>query len=212
MSVYNTKIPLLKILTIKEFCESKYKEKSSLFIAQAYPLSYPEETADLLNSVKKKFYDATHHCYAYRFNNSVKYSDDGEPSGTAGVRILNAIDHFSLNHILLIVIRYFGGVKLGVGPLGKAYYTSAVQALETCRMIEKIGHYQCKISVGFSFMSGVHKILNNVEAKLFSCEYENNADFTVMIKPDKIEDFQRELQNLTAGKFDFSCGKEIIFI
>lgn len=205
-------MPQLKIRTIKEFCESKHKEKGSLFIAQVYPLSNHEEIQDLLSSVKKKFFDATHHCYAYKFDDYLKYSDDGEPSGTAGIRILNAIDHYGLNHILLIVIRYFGGVKLGVGLLGKAYYNSAVQTIEACRLIERIGYHQCKIIVDFSFVSNIFRVLNNAEAKNISYEYKDKAEFSAMIKPDKIEDFRRDVENLTSGKFGFSTSKEIIFI
>ena len=124
--------------TIGSFNETTLKEKSSVFNAQAYPVENEEDALQIVEKTKKKYYDATHHCYAYKLTgNKIKYSDAGEPSGTAGIRILNAINHFNMQNILVIVIRYFGGTKLGVGPLGKAYYNSVIQTLKSSRIIEK---------------------------------------------------------------------------
>ena len=95
-----------KIKSITKFTETKFKEKGSQFIGQAYPVQKEEEAQELLESIRKKYYDATHHCYCYNIFESVnKYSDDGEPSGTAGIRILNAINHFELTNILVVSIR-----------------------------------------------------------------------------------------------------------
>ena len=128
-----------KILTVKEFYESKFKQKGSIFVGQAYPAGQEKQAEEILELVRKKYHDATHHCYAYRvYAKEEKYSDDGEPSGTAGVRILNAIHHLDLYNVLVISIRYFGGVKLGVGPLGKAYYQSALQTLEQAKKNRKV--------------------------------------------------------------------------
>ena len=112
-----------EIKTIKKSAEVKFKEKGSLFLSKSYNITNVENVEDILNNLKKEFFDATHRCFAYRLNsvstaNNFRYSDDGEPSGTAGIRILNAIDHFELQNCLIAVIRYFGGTKLGVGPLG----------------------------------------------------------------------------------------------
>ncbi|MBI5727800.1 MAG: YigZ family protein, partial [Ignavibacteriales bacterium] len=109
--------------TISEKAEFRLKEKGSLFTGIAFPVRNVQECDEILAQHRKDFYDATHVCYAYRIiNGPVKYSDDGEPAGTAGVRLLNAIEHFNYYNILVLSIRYFGGTKLGVGPLGKAYY------------------------------------------------------------------------------------------
>jgi putative IMPACT (imprinted ancient) family translation regulator len=120
--------------TIKEPNESRIKEKSSIFIGRAFPIKSTNEAEKILGKVKQEFYDASHHCFAYKLiDGNVKSSDAGEPPGTAGVRILNAIKHFKLNNILLIMVRYFGGTKLGIGPLGKAYYQCAFKILESAR-------------------------------------------------------------------------------
>src|ERR1035437_8880518 len=120
------------IRSIEGFTEAGIKEKGSAFTGQAYFMSDSDECVKKLNKIIKQFYDATHHCYCYKLNSGeAKYSDNGEPSGTAGIRILNAIEHFDLTDILVVVIRYFGGTKLGVGPLGKAYYESALNVLKS---------------------------------------------------------------------------------
>ena len=108
------------IRTIEGITEASIKEKGSVFTGKAYFMSNSQDCIAKLNEIKKEFYDATHHCYCYKLNTGeIKYSDNGEPSGTAGIRILNAIEHFILTDMLVVVIRYFGGTKLGVGPLVK---------------------------------------------------------------------------------------------
>ncbi|MDZ7765436.1 MAG: YigZ family protein [Melioribacteraceae bacterium] len=105
-----------------------------MFIGYAAPCKNDEEAEQILEGKKKQYYDATHNCYAYKIlPESIKYLDDGEPSGTAGIRILNAIQHFDLTNLIVISTRYFGGTKLGVGPLGKAYYNSALLYTQRCK-------------------------------------------------------------------------------
>ena len=111
-----------KILTLDNFAEVTYKEKSSVFRGQVYHCETDNEAANILAQTKKKYYDATHHCFAFKLiTEKFKYSDDGEPNGTAGIRILNAIEHFDLINVMVVITRYYGGTKLGFGPLGKAY-------------------------------------------------------------------------------------------
>src|ERR1035437_7449750 len=126
------------IRSIEGFTEAGIKEKGSAFTGQAYFMSDSDECVKKLNEIKKEFYDATHHCYCYKLNSGeMKYSDNGEPSGTAGIRILNAIEHFDLTDLLVVVIRFCGGKKLGVGPLEKFYYKSAFNVFKCSKIIEK---------------------------------------------------------------------------
>ncbi|MEO8398771.1 MAG: YigZ family protein [Ignavibacteriaceae bacterium] len=135
-----------QITTVTDFHSSKSKEKNSIFIGQVFPLESEIEFHKILEEVKRDLYDASHHCYAYRLKNDLfKYSDDGEPSGSAGVRILNAIEHFDLKDVLVIVNRYFGGTKLGIGPLGKAYFDSAFQVLNQAKKITKHAFLKIKL-------------------------------------------------------------------
>jgi uncharacterized YigZ family protein len=121
--------------TVKERCRTSLKIKASEFIATVIPVKNIEEVTNNLSELRSEFFDAAHNCFAYRIGNSghiFRYSDDGEPSGSAGKPILFAIDKFNFSDILVVVTRYFGGTKLGVGGLVRAYSDSAESALITC--------------------------------------------------------------------------------
>lgn len=189
-----------KILTVKDFYESKFKQKGSIFIGQVYPVVQEKQAEEILESVRKKYHDATHHCYAYRvYAKEEKYSDDGEPSGTAGVRILNAIHHFDLYNVLVISIRYFGGVKLGVGPLGKAYYQSALQTLEQAKKIEKFMQNKLKIIFDYSLSGKVHNLLNLHNAKIMQTLFEDKPAILFLIEPGRQGQFAKAVKELSKG-------------
>jgi putative IMPACT (imprinted ancient) family translation regulator len=102
-----------EIRTIRTGDEVKFKEKGSLFISQPFSIENEQSATEILREIKKKYFDASHHCYAWRLSDgNFKSSDDGEPSGTAGLRIMNAIDHYDLTNLIVIVTRWFGGTKL----------------------------------------------------------------------------------------------------
>ena len=200
-----------KILTIAGFTEKKLKEKGSQFIAQCFPVSNENEAAKLLSEIRKKYYDATHHCYAYRlFDGTFKYSDDGEPSRTAGIRILNAIDHFSLTNILVVVIRYFGGTKLGVGPLGKAYYNSALEGLEKAKIIEKYFYNKVYVSVDFSQISSIHHVINNFNVKILNTEYGEKVTFEILVLLNDVDNFQDKLIDELKGNVQIIIEEDIV--
>ncbi len=192
-----------QIITVKQFHKSNFKEKGSEFIAHVYPVEDLESCAKILESIKKKFYDAAHHCYAYKLLNEIqKYSDDGEPSGTAGIRILNAIDHFNLTNLLVVVTRYFGGTKLGVGPLGKAYYSSAFNVLEEAKHSKKELVEKLIVKMDFSLVSQLYRIAANYKAKVNSSEFETDALYEIIINPNFIDAFNNELNDATNGKIE----------
>ena len=140
--------------------EFRTKEKGSTFISLTKGIETEEEANSYLQSVKKKYYDATHHCYSYKLVNSLyKYSDAGEPNGTAGIRIYNAQNHYELTNLITIIVRYFGGVKLGVGPLGKAYYEAASENLATTKILKKLLHHEMIISYGYEESKTVHRFI-----------------------------------------------------
>ncbi|HED38670.1 MAG TPA: DUF1949 domain-containing protein [Ignavibacteria bacterium] len=199
------------ILTIAGFTEEKLKEKGSRFIAQCFPITSEDEANNNLDEIRKKYYDATHHCYAYRlFDGTFKYSDDGEPSGTAGLRILNSIDHFSLTNILVVVIRYFGGTKLGVGPLGKAYYNSAFEVLQKAGKINKTFYNKIFVTVGFSQISFVHHVINIFDVKLKNTDYKDVVTFEILVKINEIDIFKDKLIDELKGGVQIIIEDEII--
>lgn len=199
--------------TVKNFNESSLKEKNSVFTAQIFPIKNEDVAIQKLNEIKKKLYDANHHCFAYKLTNGVfKYSDDGEPSGTAGIRILNAIEHFELLNILIIVIRYFGGTKLGVGPLGKAYYNSALQVLENSEIILKIAYRKIFVKSDFDNISFVHKAMEKFDGKIENIKYENDATFECLIKNEKIDSIKLFLKEASNGKINITIKNDILYL
>jgi len=202
-----------EFLTIKEFSESKFKEKGSLFIGQCYPVNTEEEAVSHLERIRKKYYDATHHCYAYSLlNNELKYSDAGEPTGSAGIRILNAIQHFSLSNVLVVSIRYFGGTKLGVGPLGKAYYQSALSALENAGIIKKTCYKKILITSDFQFISHIHHALSKVSSKILDTYYEDKVSLLCLVRPGDLPRLHSFINETLSGKVQIEDKNEHIYI
>ena len=171
-----------QIKTIDEFKEATLVEKKSTFIARVYPVDSEETVKVKLSEIKKKYYDASHHCFAYKFSDgNFRYSDAGEPSGSAGIRILNAIEHFDLINVIIIVTRYFGGVKLGVGPLGKAYYLAAYEVLKKSSIISKQLFQKCIINSDFENISSVHRILAKKNSKILESNYDEDVKLICLI-------------------------------
>ncbi|MCH7769638.1 MAG: YigZ family protein [Bacteroidetes bacterium] len=201
-----------QIVTIDKFHEFSSKEKGSIFIGQVYHCETEDEVHDIITGVKKKYFDASHHCFAYKFlNEKFKYSDDGEPNSTAGIRILNAIDHFKLLNILVLVIRYFGGTKLGVGPLGKAYYSSAINVLLGSQQITKRLHQELIIESDFNFIIHVHRLLANYEAIISVSEYHEKAKLKCWIKPSGISKITNQLMHISKGKVRINPQEAIYY-
>jgi uncharacterized YigZ family protein len=203
----------VEIKTISSSSESKYKEKGSVFIAKSFKIKSIEEAESFLEKIKKKFYNATHHCFAFRLQDgNLKYSDDGEPNGTAGIRILNAIDHFELTNIIIVVIRYFGGVKLGVGPLGKAYYNSAYQVIDSSKIITLKHYKKIIISADFSFISHIHRILSKHNSIIENSTFDTKANFECFSGLKEIEIISSELNEISKGEILISQSDEDYFL
>ena len=162
-----------------------------------------------MERIKKEFYDASHHCYAFKITDNLKYSDAGEPSGTAGIRILNAIEHFELVNILVVVVRYFGGTKLGAGGLGRAYYDSALQALEEAKIKKKFLYQKIFIKLDFQFAQKVYHLFSDSEKKILNVNYDEEAEFECLVKPGKLSQIIKNLNDLTNGMVEISKGENI---
>ena len=153
--------------TIKSFSQGVFKDRGSRFIAHAYPVSDKDSVKTILDSLRKEFHDARHHCYAYMtgYERSVwRINDDGEPSGTAGKPILGQINSSGLTNILIVVIRYFGGTLLGVPGLINAYRTAAAEAITNAEIIECTVQDHYEITYPYSSMNDVMKILKEESA------------------------------------------------
>ncbi|MDZ7626324.1 MAG: YigZ family protein [Ignavibacteriaceae bacterium] len=201
-----------EIRTIDEFREVTTTIKKSNFIAQVYSVNSEDEFKLQLTKTKKKYYDASHHCYAYKLvNGNVRYSDAGEPNGTAGVRILNAIEHFSLVNQLLIVSRFFGGIKLGVGPLGKAYYESAFQVLSESKISTKHLYQKVEISSDIDQINIIHRILTNHKSIIIDSEYQDKLRLSCFIKSAEAELISQKLSDSGKSKIIFTIQPEFVY-
>lgn len=175
--------------TLKCPAEAQLTEKRSRFLAFAFHVSNEEEAKSIVNTHKKKFYDARHVCYAYVLGNdgaTTRANDDGEPSGTAGRPILGQIQSRNLTYALVIVVRYFGGVKLGTGPLGVAYKTAAADALDAAETEERIVTGQFRISAPYADADVAMRFVREGGAAITDRQY--TATGTVLAVEVRLDD------------------------
>lgn len=192
---------LEKILTITQKESNKVKIKGSKFLGFCYPISSENDASEILNKLKKEYYDATHHCFAYKTTYSdEKYSDDGEPNGTAGIRILNAINHFELTNIIVVIVRYFGGTKLGVGPLGKAYFDTSFELLKKTQIVELKRHYKIEIIYDYEDGSKIHRIINKYGGKNVGSEFDSSPKLIIDVPYANFDIIHKEIIEITANR------------
>lgn len=175
--------------TLKCPAEAQLTEKRSRFLAFAFHVSNEEEAKSIVNTYKKKYYDARHVCYAYVLGNdgaTTRANDDGEPSGTAGRPILGQIQSRNLTYALVIVVRYFGGVKLGTGPLGVAYKTAAADALDAAETEERIVTGQFRISAPYADADVAMRFVREGGAAITDRQY--TATGTVLAVEVRLDD------------------------
>ncbi len=171
--------------TIKAESTGQFKEKGSKFVALAFPVKEEEEIKLILQDLRKSYYDARHHCFAYRLGpDKKKYraNDDGEPSGSAGKPILGQLLSLDLTDILLVVIRYFGGTKLGVPGLINAYKTAAREALEANIIVTRTQKKIYKIRFDYIKLNDVMKIIKENQPDIIKQEFEMDCLMTLSIR------------------------------
>ncbi len=171
--------------TIKIKSEGIYKEKGSKFISYAYPISSEEEVRPIVKALKKEYYDARHHCYAFilgKDKNKFRSADDGEPSNSAGAPILGQIRSLDLTNVLVVVVRYFGGTKLGVPGLVNAYREATKDALNHATILEAFELEQITISFDYIKMNDVMKVIKDFSIQLLEQGYESNCTMLLQYK------------------------------
>lgn len=178
--------------SVASHSEGLFKDNGSRFIAHAYPVETEEEIKAIVDSLKKEYHDARHHCYAYRLGHlgdKFRANDDGEPSGSAGRPILGQIDSAGLSDILVVVVRYFGGIKLGIPGLIRAYKTSTLDALEQAEIVEKIAGKWFKVEFGYMAMNSVMKILKDMDLVQRNQEFSNSCSLETRVRLSLIDGF-----------------------
>ena len=186
-------------LTIAAPAEAIYKEKSSKFITYAYPVHSEEEIRERLEVLYKRHYDATHHCYAWRLGphgEQFRSNDDGEPSGTAGKPILGQLLSAALTDCLIVVVRYFGGTKLGVSGLISAYKESALAVIQEAEIIEKTVDRYFTIEFPYLVMNDVMRIIKEEQPNILSQEFDNLCTMRLSMRESRVETILGKLRKV----------------
>lgn len=192
-------------ITISDISEGIYKEKGSKFLSFALPVTTVEEVKVILDEYRKKFYDARHVCYAYMLGAEradFRANDDGEPSGTAGRPILGQINSFELTDVLVIVVRYFGGILLGTGGLITAYKEAARDALSRAEIVEKVITQRFEIRFGYELMNEVLRVFKEFEPEILKSELQYDCRYVVDVPKASSEQFFQKMNTIYGVKIE----------
>ena len=191
--------------TIASIAEGTYSEKRSKFLAFALPVETVDEVKRYVAEYQKRYYDARHACYAYMLGaerTDFRANDNGEPSGTAGKPILGQINSYGLTNILIIVVRYFGGIKLGTSGLIVAYRQAAIEALENATIIEKTVDEDITFSFEFPMMNSVMKIVKDMNPQIISQGYDTDCTMTLRIRRGMMPQLRERLSKVESLHFN----------
>ncbi|MBQ3766341.1 MAG: YigZ family protein [Bacteroidales bacterium] len=179
--------------------EGLFKDNGSRFIALAFPVETEEEIRDIVAALKKEYHDARHHCYAWRLGykgDRFRANDDGEPSGSAGRPILGQIDSLGLSDVLVVVVRYFGGIKLGIPGLIRAYKTSTADALTQAEIVEKVAGKTFRVTFGYLSMNPVMKVLKDLGLQPSAQDFGLDCSLEVRVRLSLEESFREKLSDI----------------
>ena len=191
--------------TIKALSEGAYSEKRSKFLAFAMPVRSVEEVKQFVAEYQKKYYDARHVCYAYMLGaerTEFRANDNGEPSGTAGKPILGQINSNKLTDILIVVVRYFGGVKLGTSGLIVAYRLAAAEAIAAAEIIEKTVDEDVTFFFEYPFMNDVMRIVKEENPQIVTQCFDNSCSMTLRIRKDSMPRLKARLEKVSSLCFE----------
>jgi uncharacterized YigZ family protein len=192
--------------TISQKSEGLYKEKGSKFITYAYPVSTEEEIKEHIAQLKKEYYDARHHCYAYMLGadkKNFRANDDGEPSSTAGKPILGQILSNDLTNILIVVVRYFGGTKLGASGLIHAYKTAAADAISNAEILDKTVNDIYDIHFDYLVMNDIMKIIKDDQPEQLGQDFNLTCKITLSIRQSEVERLIKKFEKITSVKAEY---------
>ena len=192
--------------TIHEYGEDEIIINKSRFIGYSKPVDTEELAIEFIEEIKEKHKDATHNVFAYvigESSNIQRYSDDGEPSGTAGVPILEVLKKEDLRNTVVVVTRYFGGIKLGAGGLIRSYIKGAKAGLDASKIIKKVLHIKIKFRIEYTLYGKVENELLANEYTVEDVIYDEAVNIVVICKADKTEELINLMKNLTSGTVDY---------
>jgi uncharacterized YigZ family protein len=189
-------------ITVKQQASFEFEDRKSVFIADVSPVSTEADAIAFIASVKKRYPDARHHVYAYvlRENNAQRFSDDGEPHGTAGLPLLDTLRKQSITDAVIVVTRYFGGILLGTGGLVRAYSTAAKDATVDAGVVSYVLYKKIKISVSYSDYQKLVYFLDKKGIKYDTPSFENNVSLIAKILPKDTEAVFSTIADITGGR------------
>ncbi|WP_195947008.1 YigZ family protein [Paraclostridium bifermentans] len=197
--------------TLHEFGTDEITIEKSTFIGYAKPIKTEEEAVEFINEIKKKHKDARHNVWAYTVGKSMniqRYSDDGEPQGTAGIPTLEVIKKEDLRDVVVVVTRYFGGIKLGAGGLVRAYTKGAKIGLEAGKIIEKIMYQEVKIKIDYNQLGKVQNEIMNMGYFIKDTIYEDNVEIIVYSRANEKEAIIERINDITSATAQIRIGEE----
>lgn len=189
-------------------------EKKSRFIAMTFPIDNEEEALGYIEETKKKYWDARHRCFAYVVGENMelqRFSDDGEPQGTAGKPILDVLLNNEVHNCLIIVVRYFGGTLLGTGGLVRAYSKAAKAAIEKSDVIEKKRGILLIIETDYNGIGKIQYLLGNRQLEIWKSDYADSVRLQVLVPTNEVESVMAEITEATSGKAIMNKEKELFF-
>ncbi len=184
-------------LTLEAAAEAASRERSSKFLAYAYPVRTEEEIREHLDALRKRHFDATHHCYAWRLGprgERYRTNDDGEPSGTAGKPILGQLLSAEVTDCLIVVVRYFGGTKLGVPGLIAAYREAAAEALAAATVVERTVDREIRVDFPYMAMNDVLRAIKECQPTVRAQRFDNLCTMELTIRESRAEELEERLK------------------
>ena len=182
--------------TLAERIEFRHKIERSEFLGIAFPVTSEEEFFGELERIQKRHFDATHHCWAYRLRDRSRSSDAGEPSGTAGKPILNAIEGADLHDVAVVVVRWFGGIKLGTGGLSRAYRDTAAETLKLAKPLDRYVYARIRVIVPFEALNTVYRLIHPPDVLLAEETFGEQNIFAFDVRLSSDETFRKRLAEL----------------
>ena len=182
-----------------------FKDNGSRFIAHAYPVETEDEVKEIVAALKKEYYDARHHVYAYRLGylgDKFRANDDGEPSGSSGRPVLGQIDSNGLSDILVVVVRYFGGIKLGIPGLIRAYKTATADAIANARIVEKIASRMYRVHFGYMSMNSVMKVFKDMGLDQKNQQFDMECSMDTSVRLSQVDTFLERIGDVEGCRVD----------
>lgn len=202
-----------KTIDSDDVFKAEYEINKSKFIAHVKYVEEEESAKEFLQQLKKKYYDATHNCSAWVLGvngDKQKSNDDGEPGGTAGNPILETIKKNELTNVMVIVTRYFGGIKLGAGGLIRAYSHTAALGISASKVVTMTPMQRLSITINYNLLASVENWIRNKNISVENKDYSENVTLTLLLLPEEVDNRLTELKDLTAANFSHKLEEEIL--